>query len=552
MSRRRRTTENDDLEEIRKGFEMFDVDGKGIINPFELLEAMDSMNIKEKNPFIYEMIESLCSEKEFRKKGGVSLDELVEYVYNKVNDTETTVGLRQIYDVINDRDTDNVSMSTFYTLARDYGDQLSEDQIRELLEKTQMGGAELNFDEFYTIMKGAIKDNNRNNNSYMNMSRSSYRSNNKNNEVYVRKKNNNSNLSNSNSNVKKSYIVDNNKKVRTKKFIYDEPRQSEPEYEPEQEKEQEKISNEPENVPEYEPNVIGNEPQFEQEKAKEERMEQPLEEQPIFQEEKQNPQEDNNHHIVEEIITTTKIVSQNDNYISNNDNYNDNENNNINNENNKNYPENEMNYIDQVNKEQVDNNNNYYQNPINNIEDANNMNYEDQTNKEPIDNNDTPINYSYRKVHIGNTPKYEKVEEINNYVDNNLNINNINNNKDYEDGKYKKERQTKISRLPDGGKQIEITEKTEIVKERPYIRGHRFRFSKKNDEKEKENNNNEDEKKQEKNTYYRIRRPRGKDLNDKNEVEVKKVEVEENSEVIIPKRYHRRYRETKASTNKDI
>ena len=50
MSRRRRTTENDDIEEIRKGFEMFDVNGTGVINPFELLEAMDSMNIKEKNP----------------------------------------------------------------------------------------------------------------------------------------------------------------------------------------------------------------------------------------------------------------------------------------------------------------------------------------------------------------------------------------------------------------------------------------------------------------------------------------------------------------------
>ena len=259
MSRRRRTTENDDLEEIRKGFEMFDVDGKGIIDPIELLEAMDSMNIKEKNPFIYEIIESLCSEKEFKKKNGVTLEELVEYVYNKVNDTETNVGLRQIYDVINDRDTDNVSLSTFYTLARDYGDQLSEDQIRELLEKTQMGGSELNFDEFYTIMKGAINDNNRNNNSYMNMSRSSYRNNNKNNEVYVRKKNN-SNVSNSNN--KKSYIVDNNKKVKTKKFIYEEPKQSEPEYEPEPEK----IENEPENIPEYEPkNEIEREPQFEQE-----------------------------------------------------------------------------------------------------------------------------------------------------------------------------------------------------------------------------------------------------------------------------------------------
>ena len=56
---RKRTTEEDDLEEIRKGFEMFDVDGRGEIDPSELLEAMDAMNIKEKNPFIYEIIESL-------------------------------------------------------------------------------------------------------------------------------------------------------------------------------------------------------------------------------------------------------------------------------------------------------------------------------------------------------------------------------------------------------------------------------------------------------------------------------------------------------------
>ena len=104
MSRRKRTTRDDDIEEIRKGFEQFDVNGTGIINPAELLEAMDSMNIKDKNPFIYEIIESLNSEKEFRKQGGVTLEDLVNYVYNKVNDTETNVGIRQIYDVINDRE----------------------------------------------------------------------------------------------------------------------------------------------------------------------------------------------------------------------------------------------------------------------------------------------------------------------------------------------------------------------------------------------------------------------------------------------------------------
>ena len=113
-----------------------------------------------------------------------------------------------------------------------------------------------------------------------------------------------------------------------------------------------------------------------------------------------------------------------------------------------------------------------------------------------------------------------------------------------------KEKQTKVTNLPEGGKQIEITEKTEIIKEKPYIRGHRARFNKNNNE---ENENKEEIKDEEKNTYYRVRRPRDA-LNNKNQFEkvsVNKVEIEENKEVVIPKRYHRRYRESKVSNNND-
>jgi Ca2+-binding EF-hand superfamily protein len=515
MSRRKRTTEEDDLEEIRKGFEMFDVDGTGIINPAELLEAMDSMNIKDKNPFIYEIIESLNSEKEFRKQGGVTLEDLVNYVYNKVNDTETNVGIRQIYDVINDRDTDTVSMSTFYTLAKDYGDKLSEDEIRYLLEKTQMGGEDLNFDEFYTIMKGAVKDNNKINNSYMNASRSSYR----NNDVYIKKS------SNSNTNSIKRNKVDNNRKIRTKKFIYEEPKQLE------YEEQQENIQEQEINQPYEEPNI-------------------------------QNMQYEEEPRVVQEIITTKKIINQNEI----NDNDNDNDNNNYNDNNNDFNNDNNNNDNENINEENnninINNNNNYYYPPSNkeeNEEEIKNEIQENNENNEPqSENNDnTPLKYSYRKVHIGSTPKYEKViekhvnveEENNAFLDNNLNDNlNINENIENNGDKVFKEKQTKITNLPEGGKQIEITEKTEIVKERPYIRG-RYRFSKKNDEKE----NNEDEKKEEKNTYYRIRRPRGgnQNNNEKDQVSANKVEIQENKEVIIPKRYHRRYRDTKSTTNND-
>ena len=46
MSRFKKSTEENDIEEIRRGFEKFDVNGTGIINPAEILEAFDAMNVK--------------------------------------------------------------------------------------------------------------------------------------------------------------------------------------------------------------------------------------------------------------------------------------------------------------------------------------------------------------------------------------------------------------------------------------------------------------------------------------------------------------------------
>ena len=105
----KKLNEETELEEIRKGFEMFDVDGTGKIIPSEVKEAMDSMSMKEKNPFIYEVIETLCSENQYRNNNdGISIDDLVNYVYQKVNDNETNLGLHQLFDAIKDPDTDTI------------------------------------------------------------------------------------------------------------------------------------------------------------------------------------------------------------------------------------------------------------------------------------------------------------------------------------------------------------------------------------------------------------------------------------------------------------
>ena len=551
MSRKRKTTEEDDLEEIRKGFEKFDVNGTGIINPSELLEAMDAMNIKEKNPFIYEIIESLNSEKDIKKKGGVNLDELVSYVYKKVNDTETNMGLRQIHDVINDRDTDTISMTTFYDLARKYGDQLNEDELRMLLEKTQMGGTDLTFDEFYTIMKGSGKDN-----SSLNMSRSSFRNkNNNNNEVYVRKSNNNSNINDNN--------IMNNSKIRTKKYIYKEQTKKEikpePEPEPEQEQEQEQkleqdqeIENNNNNASIEENKEIDFEFDRRFESPKQNYIEE-YHEKHIIEEDQIPPQDDNNINV--ELSQQNQIQEEEYQYNPINQVEEQHQELNISQE-----DDTHRDYGQNLNAYSKDkDNNDIYSSPKiinpNDINESQNMNelnvsqpknenseieLDIQRNSEAQSETSSQYKYSYRKRKIGAAPIHEKIE-------NNSNMN---------DGetKYTKEKETKITNLPDGGKQIEITEKTEVVKEKPYSRGYRNRFGRyKNEDNDNSNNNNKnveekkEEKKEDKKSYYRIRKPFSRQ--NEEQVAMTKVNGEENNEVNIPKRYHRRYRESKTSSN---
>ena len=553
MSRKRKTTEEDDLEEIRKGFEKFDVNGTGIINPSELLEAMDAMNIKEKNPFIYEIIESLNSEKDIKKKGGVNLDELVSYVYKKVNDTETNMGLRQIHDVINDRDTDTISMTTFYDLARKYGDQLNEDELRMLLEKTQMGGTDLTFDEFYTIMKESGKDN-----SSMNMSRSSFRNkNNNNNEVYVRKSNNNSNINDNN--------IMNNSKIRTKKYIYKEQTKKEikpepePEPEPEQEQEQEQkleqeqeIENNNNNASIEENKEIDFEFDRRFESPKQNYIEE-YHEKHIIEEDQIPPQDDNNINV--ELSQQNQIQEEEYQYNPINQVEEQHQELNISQE-----DDTHRDYGQNLNAYSKDkDNNDIYSSPKiinpNDINESQNMNelnvsqpknenseieLDIQRNSEAQSETSSQYKYSYRKRKIGAAPIHEKIE-------NNSNMNDG-------EAKYTKEKETKITNLPDGGKQIEITEKTEVVKEKPYSRGYRNRFGRyKNEDNDNSNNNNKnveekkEEKKEDKKSYYRIRKPFSRQ--NEEQVAMTKVNGEENNEVNIPKRYHRRYRESKTSSN---
>lgn len=163
MSQKRYDT-TEEKNEILKSLEFFvSSDNPDLVNPKEIKDLMDKLELKEKMPFIYNIIDSLCSNREIRRRGGLTKDEFVQYIEDKMNDPESREGISTIYEVFTDPNSDTVPMTNFCRTCRELGDNEKDQELKELLENADMTGKELTFDEFYQIMKNEEEGNKRQN-----------------------------------------------------------------------------------------------------------------------------------------------------------------------------------------------------------------------------------------------------------------------------------------------------------------------------------------------------------------------------------------------------
>ena len=153
MSQKRYNTDAD-KEEIMQGLEFFvSSENPDLVNPKEIKDLMDKLELRDKMPFIYDLIDSLCSNRDIRRKGGLTKDEFIAYLEDKMSDAESKEGIHTIYDVFTDSSNDTLPMTNFCRTAREIGDNEKDQELKELLENADMTGKELTFDEFYDIMK---------------------------------------------------------------------------------------------------------------------------------------------------------------------------------------------------------------------------------------------------------------------------------------------------------------------------------------------------------------------------------------------------------------
>ncbi len=143
---------NDEVDEIRQAFDLFDTNGTGKIDPKELKAAMQSLGFDTKNPTIYTLIADLDTP-EAAKNGGVNFDDFVGSINNKLGDKESKEGIHRIFELfIDDPNADTITLSSLKKIAQELGENMSAEELKDMLERASSNGTELTFDEFYEIM----------------------------------------------------------------------------------------------------------------------------------------------------------------------------------------------------------------------------------------------------------------------------------------------------------------------------------------------------------------------------------------------------------------
>ncbi len=142
----------EEVDEIKQAFDLFDTNGTGKIDPKELKAAMQSLGFDSKNPTIFQLIADLDTP-EAAKNGGIDFDNFVEAINDKLGDKESKEGIRRIFDLfIDDPNSDTITLNSLKKIARELGENMTAEELKDMLERASSNGTELTFDEFYEIM----------------------------------------------------------------------------------------------------------------------------------------------------------------------------------------------------------------------------------------------------------------------------------------------------------------------------------------------------------------------------------------------------------------
>ena len=139
-----------ELGSVKKLFRLYQ-DRNETIDPHEIVTSMQTLRLNEKSPVIYELFEEFDTPE--NSKNRLDYDEFVDLLNEKLSDNDSQKAISRIYEVfLGDSPSETLSFEAIKKVVEDVGDDMTDTQIRELLERATQNGKDMTYEEFYAVM----------------------------------------------------------------------------------------------------------------------------------------------------------------------------------------------------------------------------------------------------------------------------------------------------------------------------------------------------------------------------------------------------------------
>ncbi|NXW81635.1 CETN1 protein, partial [Alopecoenas beccarii] len=137
-------------QEVREAFELFDTDGTGAIDVKELKVAMRALGFEPRK----EEIKKMISDTDTEGTGKISLNEFLVVMTPKMAEKDSREEILKAFKLFDDDETGKISFKNLKRVARELGENITDEELKDMIDEADRDGdGEVNEQEFLRIMK---------------------------------------------------------------------------------------------------------------------------------------------------------------------------------------------------------------------------------------------------------------------------------------------------------------------------------------------------------------------------------------------------------------
>mmetsp|Transcript_5898 Transcript_5898/g.5284 ORF Transcript_5898/g.5284 Transcript_5898/m.5284 type:complete len:163 (+) Transcript_5898:18-506(+) len=140
----------DQKQELREAFELFDADKTGFIDLHELKVLMRALGFDIKKPEVVKIVHDVDPS----NSGSVNYEQFLEIMAYKYSERDPEEEIRKAFTLFDDDHTGKISIRNMKRVARELGENLSEDELQAMIDEFDRDqDGEISSEEFMYIMK---------------------------------------------------------------------------------------------------------------------------------------------------------------------------------------------------------------------------------------------------------------------------------------------------------------------------------------------------------------------------------------------------------------